>query len=281
MLGGLNPARRVPTLVLDDGRPLAESNAIIWYFAEGTPYLPEDRFERAKVLQWLFFEQYDHEPAIAVCRFWVAFSASPHAARRPRSTARRRRGYRALDALERHLADEPFLVGEPLTIADIALYAYTHVADEGGFDLSPTRASRPGSAAWPASQGTSRSRPRAARAGAASSPMLARSPRRAPSQLSGSATGLGRRPGYRGSRCWWKCGMPYRHGREDTAPPRRPRSAPGPAGRGATDRGASSSFRSPSADVPPGGDQQVAEYGAGRPSSGSGGTWNATTRSSS
>jgi glutathione S-transferase len=71
VLGALNPARRVPTLVLDDGRVLAESDAILWYFAEGTRYLPDERFERAKVLQWLFFEQYDHEPTLAVVRFWV------------------------------------------------------------------------------------------------------------------------------------------------------------------------------------------------------------------
>jgi glutathione S-transferase len=134
VIGDLNPARRVPTLVLDDGRSLAESNAITWYFAEGTPYLPEDAFERAKVLQWLFFEQYDHEPAIAVVRFWVAFSASPPPA--AEIEARRAAGYRALDALERGLGDAPFLVGGRYTIADIALYAYTHVAAEGGFDLS-------------------------------------------------------------------------------------------------------------------------------------------------
>ena len=76
LIGELNPALRVPTLVLDDGRALAESHAIIWYFAEGTPYLPEDRFERAKVMQWLCFEQYDLEPTIAVVRFWVEFAAS-------------------------------------------------------------------------------------------------------------------------------------------------------------------------------------------------------------
>ena len=134
VLGDLSPARRVPTLVLDDGRSLAESNAITWYFAEGTPYLPEDRFDRAKVLQWLFFEQYDHEPAIAVVRFWVAFAASPPPA--AEIEARRTAGYRALDALERGLRDTPFLVGGRYTIADIALYAYTHVAPEGGFDLS-------------------------------------------------------------------------------------------------------------------------------------------------
>ena len=134
VLGGLNPAQRVPTLVLDDGRSMSESNAIINYFAEGTPYLPEDRFERAQVLQWQFFEQYDHEPNIAVARFLVAFSDT-----NPSESdlePRRRGGYRALDAMEGHLADRRFLVGERYTIADISLYAYTHVADEGGFDLS-------------------------------------------------------------------------------------------------------------------------------------------------
>jgi glutathione S-transferase len=134
VLGDLNPALRVPTLVLDDGRPLAESNAILAYFAEGTPYLPEDRYERAQVLQWLFFEQYSHEPYIAVVRFWVAYSGSPP----PEGEVelKRRGGYAALDAMERHLSDHTFLVGERFTIADISLYAYTHVADEGGFDLS-------------------------------------------------------------------------------------------------------------------------------------------------
>src|SRR6202522_4539943 len=77
VIGELNPARRVPTLVLDDGRPLAESNAILWYFADGTEFLPSEAFERAKVLQWLFFEQYDHEPTLAVVRFWVCFAADP------------------------------------------------------------------------------------------------------------------------------------------------------------------------------------------------------------
>ena len=132
VLGTLNPALRVPTLVLDDGRSLAESGAIIWYFADGTPYLPDDPFERAKVLQWLFFEQYDHEPAIAVVRFWVMFSTGPAA---EEIEARRRVGYRALDAMERELRAASFLVGGRYTIADIALYAYTHVAGEGGFDL--------------------------------------------------------------------------------------------------------------------------------------------------
>jgi glutathione S-transferase len=133
VLGDLNPALRVPTLVLDDGRALAESHAIIWYFAEGTPLLPDDRFERAKVLQWLCFEQYDLEPTVAVVRFWVAFSASPPPA--AEIEAKRAAGYRALDALERALADREYLVADRYTIADIALYGYTHVAHEGGFDM--------------------------------------------------------------------------------------------------------------------------------------------------
>jgi glutathione S-transferase len=134
VLGALNPALRVPTLVLDDGRPLAESNAILWYFGEGTRFVPDDRYARAQVLQWMFFEQYDHEPALAVVRFWVAYSGRPEAFA-DRLEERRAAGYRALDAMERHLDGRSFLVGDGLTIADIALYAYTHVAHEGGFDL--------------------------------------------------------------------------------------------------------------------------------------------------
>jgi glutathione S-transferase len=135
LLGGLNPALRVPTLVLDDGRPLAESGAILWYFGEGTPFVPEDRYERAQVLQWMFFEQYDHEPAIAVARFWLAYSGRPEAFA-DRLEERQRAGYKALDAMERHLEGRAFLVGDGLSLADIALYAYTHVAHEGGFDLA-------------------------------------------------------------------------------------------------------------------------------------------------
>jgi glutathione S-transferase len=134
LLGELNPALRVPTLVLDDGRPLAESNAILFYFAERTPYLPEDRYERAQVLQWLFFEQYSHEPNIAVVRFWVGYSDAPPADAEVET--RRRAGYTALDSMERHLSSRTFHVGERFTIADISLYAYTHVAAEGGFDLA-------------------------------------------------------------------------------------------------------------------------------------------------
>jgi len=135
LLGELNPALRVPTLVLDDGRPLGESGAILWYFGEGTRFVPEDRYERAQVLQWMFFEQYDHEPAIAVARFWLSYSGRPHEFE-PRREERTAAGYRALDAMERGLEGRRFLVGDGMTLADIALYAYTHVADEGGFDLA-------------------------------------------------------------------------------------------------------------------------------------------------
>jgi glutathione S-transferase len=137
LLGGLNPALRVPTLVLDDGRALAESGAILWYFGEGTRFVPEDRYLRAQVLQWMFFEQYDLEPAIAVVRFWLVYSGRPEAFA-DRLEERRTAGYRALDALERHLgAGRGWLVGDVMTLADIALYGYTHVAPEGGFDLGP------------------------------------------------------------------------------------------------------------------------------------------------
>ena len=132
VLGGLNPALRVPTLVLDDGRPLAESNAIIAYLADGTSYLPSDRYERAQVLQWLMFEQYSHEPYIAVARFWALFDVTPSDEQRAEKL---HWGNRALAALDGHLRERRFLVADRYTIADIALYAYTHVANEGGFDV--------------------------------------------------------------------------------------------------------------------------------------------------
>jgi glutathione S-transferase len=134
VLGELNPALRVPTLVLDDGRPLAESGAILWYLGEGARFVPEDPYERAQVLQWMFFEQYDHEPAIAVARFWLAYSGRPDEFA-DRLSERTAAGQRALAAMEGHLDGRQFFVGNALTLADIALYAYTHVAHEGGFDL--------------------------------------------------------------------------------------------------------------------------------------------------
>ena len=136
VLGGLNPALRVPTLVLDDGRALGESGAILWYFGEGTRFVPQERYERAQVLQWMFFEQYDHEPAIAVARFWLADSGRPDSVR-DQIDEWHQRGMRALAAMEQHLDGRAWFVGSSMTIADIALYAYTHVAAEGGFDLEP------------------------------------------------------------------------------------------------------------------------------------------------
>lgn len=130
----MNPNGKIPLLDLGDGRHLAESNAIIAYLADGTALLPVDRFHRALVLQWMFFEQYSHEPYIATSRFIVRYLGNPPE-RRADLDARREPGYRALDVLERQLATREFLTGDHYTIADIALYAYTHVAEEGGFDL--------------------------------------------------------------------------------------------------------------------------------------------------
>jgi glutathione S-transferase len=130
----MNPNGRVPLLELEPGRFLPESNAILWYFAEGTPFLPEDRWSRAQVLQWMFFEQYSHEPYVAVARFIFAFLPPDHA-RQAELPALRRRGYQAFDVMERHLAGTPFFVGDRASIADLALHAYTDVAEEAGFDL--------------------------------------------------------------------------------------------------------------------------------------------------
>jgi glutathione S-transferase len=122
--------------VLDDGRPLAESGAILWYLCRGTRFAPDDAYELAQVLQWMFFEQYELEPEIAVARFLIMYGggAEQHADRLP---ALQEGGTRALAALERHLGEERhYLVGDHLSIADIALYGYTHVAEEGGFELA-------------------------------------------------------------------------------------------------------------------------------------------------
>jgi glutathione S-transferase len=143
VLGELNPGLRVPTIVLDDGRPLAESNAILWYFGDGTRYVPEDAYERAQVLQWQFFEQYSHEPNIAVARFWKTYSGQPEKFERQRERLLAG-GHAALAAMERHLAGRTFFVADDYSLADISLYAYTHVAHEGDFDLD----SYPAIRAW-------------------------------------------------------------------------------------------------------------------------------------
>lgn len=132
-----NPNGRIPTLQLDDGSHLFESNAIVWYLAEGTKLAPADRRARAETLQWMFFEQYSHEPYVAVPRFWLTKGIEVD----PETLAERQRvGYLAFDAMEPHLAGHDYLAAERYTLADIALYAYTHVAHEGGFDLSGYRA---------------------------------------------------------------------------------------------------------------------------------------------
>ncbi len=128
-----NPNGRIPLLEFDDGRFLAESNAIQWTLAEGTALLPEDAFERGQVLQWLCFEQYSHEPFIAVLRFWT--HAGMLEARASQVPMKREGGNAALGVMEGHLTGADYFVGERYSIADIALYAYTHVAGEGGFDL--------------------------------------------------------------------------------------------------------------------------------------------------
>ncbi|HUH83050.1 MAG TPA: glutathione S-transferase family protein [Stellaceae bacterium] len=129
-----NANGRVPLLEFEDGRMLAESNAILLYLAEGTRYLPEGRFERALVNQWLFFEQYSHEPNIATLRYWITHRLLDDE-RRALVAGKRRSGYAALDVMEGHLARRRYFVAERYTVADIALYAYTHVAAEGEFDL--------------------------------------------------------------------------------------------------------------------------------------------------
>lgn len=130
----LNPNGRVPLLVLPDGRALAESNAILYYLASDSALLPGDPYIRALVLQWQNFEQYSHEPYIATSRFIIRYLGRP-AARAAELEARSAPGYAALDVMEKHLGTNEFFAGS-YSIADISLYAYTHCADEGGFDLS-------------------------------------------------------------------------------------------------------------------------------------------------
>ncbi len=134
-----NPNGKVPALELPDGRVLPESNAILFYLAQGTRFWPKDSWQAAETLSWMFFEQYSHEPFIAVVRHWLAHLGK-NAATEPQLPARIAGGHRALGVMERHLATRRFFVGEAYGIADIALYAYTHVAEEGGgFDLTPYR----------------------------------------------------------------------------------------------------------------------------------------------
>ncbi len=137
----MNPAGQVPLAILDDGRPLAQSNAIILHLAEGSDLIPADAYDRARMLEWMFWEQYSHEPYVAVARFQVAYLGKPRESLEPRLIER---GDAALARLETQLKQTAFLVGARLTLADVALVAYTRVAHEGGFDLS----SYPAVEAW-------------------------------------------------------------------------------------------------------------------------------------
>ncbi|MEM9208903.1 MAG: glutathione S-transferase family protein [Pseudomonadota bacterium] len=130
-----NPNGKIPLAVLEDGRCLAESNAILSYLADGTALAGADAWSRAEILQWMFFEQYSHEPNIATSRFIVRYLGSPPE-KRAALEEKRVAGYRALDVMEQHLEQTTVFAGNTFSIADIALYAYTHVADEGGFDLA-------------------------------------------------------------------------------------------------------------------------------------------------
>ena len=129
-----NPNGKVPTLQLEDGTYLPESNAILYYLAEGTPLLPADKLGRARALQWMFFEQYSHEPYIAVARSILRYQP-PESPRRAELPRLQERGNQALAVMEQHLSRNPFFAGTGYSVADIALFAYTHVAADGGFEL--------------------------------------------------------------------------------------------------------------------------------------------------
>jgi len=129
-----SPNGKIPVVVLDDGRALAESNAILSYLAHGSRYIPTDAFQHAKMLEWQFFEQYSHEPYIATARYIAKYLGLP-ADRRAEYEGKQAGGYRALGVMEGQLARHDYLVGDAMTLADISLYAYTHVAHEGGFSL--------------------------------------------------------------------------------------------------------------------------------------------------
>ncbi|UUX51741.1 glutathione S-transferase family protein [Nisaea acidiphila] len=137
----INPAGQVPAVDFGGGRTLAQSNAVLIYLAEGSTLLPADAFQRAKVLEWLFWEQYSHEPYVAVCRFQMLYQGKRA---EERESWRVEKAEAALDYMERRLAESPFLVGTRLTIADISLLAYTRLAGEGGLELS----GRPNLTAW-------------------------------------------------------------------------------------------------------------------------------------
>jgi glutathione S-transferase len=140
-----NPNGRVPMLEFEDGRVLPESGAILWYLAEGTQLVPTDKWHRARALQWMFFEQYSHEPYVAVARFWLAYAPKAELDKKRHLVGEwHEKGNAALAVMESHLSKNDWFAGDRYSIADIALYGYTHCASEGGFDLSRY----PGVIAW-------------------------------------------------------------------------------------------------------------------------------------
>ena len=130
----INPNGRIPVLVTPEGKVLPESNAALWYLARESPFMPKDAFQQAQVLQWMFFEQYNHEPNIATSRYWIHVLGEREKYAEALAE-KQQKGHEALRVMDAHLADHDFFVGESYSIADIALYAYTHVAEQGGFSL--------------------------------------------------------------------------------------------------------------------------------------------------
>jgi glutathione S-transferase len=136
-----NANGRVPLLELDDGRCLAESDAILWYLSEGTPLQPDDNWSRAQALSWMFFEQYSHEPYIAVARYWLKYAPKERLEKKRHLVQEwHESGNAALKVMDTHLAAHDWFAGERYSIADIALYGYTHCAEEGGFELAESPA---------------------------------------------------------------------------------------------------------------------------------------------
>ena len=131
-----NPNGKIPLLEIAPNKFISESNAILYYLSQGTKYFPQDKYEQGKVMEWLFFEQYSHEPNIATPRFWITELKQANQYQKE-IEQKRKLGYAALNVMEQHLKKRDFFVANKYTIADIALYAYTHVAEEGGFDLTP------------------------------------------------------------------------------------------------------------------------------------------------
>ena len=130
-----NPNGKIPLLEIEPGKYLPESNAVLYYLSQNTPFFPTDTFKQAQIMQWMFFEQYSHEPNIATSRYWISVLGKAEEYQQALEQ-KKKLGNQALGVMEQHLKHHSFFVGEVYTIADICLFAYTHVADEGGFDLT-------------------------------------------------------------------------------------------------------------------------------------------------